>query len=122
LKVFVCFCIVGCQKGFKVLFQHIFVKMKQKKLLSLVYCCLLRFHACCGEAPMTGRVQALRLGCANFGAGWCLGELGALGTEQVVALAVAADVVQHDVAASLPRDVLIRRGWEGLKPQDGVLK
>ena len=83
------------------MFQHIFVKMKQKN----AFPCILLLVA---------------LPC--FGAGWCLGELGALGTEQVVALAVAEDVVQHDVAASLPRDVLIRRGWEGLKPQDGVLK
>ena len=62
-----------------------------------------------GKDPLIGRVQALRLGRASFGEDWCIGELEALGTLEIAALAVAGDVVSRDDAGSLPRKAMIRR-------------
>lgn len=71
---------------------------------------------------MTGRAQGLRHGCALFGDAWCLGELASMGMDQVVGLAVAAGVEDRDVAAGLPRDVLVCRLCESLLPEDVVMK
>ena len=71
-----------------------------------------------GKDPLIGRVQALRLGRASFGEDWCIGELEALGTLEIAALAVAGDVVSRDDAGSLPRKAMIRRLCEASEPQE----
>ena len=71
-----------------------------------------------GKDPLIGRVQALRLGRANFGEDWCIGELEALGTLEIAALAVAGDVVSRDDAGSLPRKAMIRRLCEAAESQE----
>ena len=73
-----------------------------------------------GKDPLIGRVQALRFGRTNFGEDWCIGELEALETSEIAALAVAGDVVSRDDAGSLPRKAMIRRLCEAAEPQEWV--